>query len=293
MGKMRDLKITESYTNRTRVTELYLSEVSQIKMLTPDEEYEVAVRAAAGDPAAVDRLVRANLRFVISVAKQYSNSDKLIDDLISQGNIGLFHAAQTFDPSRGFKFISYAVWHIRKEILKYLAEIKSQIRLPQNVQRNLRKVKDVESTLFAKFGRAPNDFEIVEALEAHGFEISLDKLKKNRESQRRVIPLEQFGSDRDDMASPIDWIESGDDADGKTVDSDREVLIKMIRGILPANSAEIVLLRHGIITKEEESFAMIAERYGRSPEWARLAYGSALRKLKRRPTQLALKKQLG
>ena len=290
---MRDLKIIERYTIRTGSLERYLTDISQIKMLTPDEEYEVAVKAAGGDAKAIEKLASANLRFVVSVAKQYSNSDKIIDDLISQGNIGLFYAAQTFDPSRGFKFISYAVWHIRKEILKFLSESASSIRIPLNVQRDLNRVKGVEADLLAQMGRIPDDFEVLEEMENRGFMITHDQLKRQKQNQRRVVPLEQFGSDRDDMASPIDWIESGDKTDADAVDSDREVLIKMIRKILPANSAEIVLRRHGIITEEEESFARIAERYGRSPEWARIAYRAALRKLKTRPTQLALKKQLG
>jgi RNA polymerase primary sigma factor len=290
---MRDLKIIERYTIRTGSLERYLTDISQIKMLTPDEEYTVAVRAATGDPEAVDRLVSANLRFVVSVAKQYSNSDKIIDDLISQGNIGLFHAAQTFDPSRGFKFISYAVWHIRREILKFLSESVSAIRVPQNVQRDLTRIKRVDADLLTRLGRAPDDFEVLEEMENRGFLITHDQLKSQKQNSSQVVPLEHFGSDREEQVSPIDWIQSGESTDSGTTRLDHEALIKMLREILPANSAEIVLRRHGIITEEEESFARIAESYGRSSEWARMLYKAALRKLKTRPTQLALKKQLG
>lgn len=289
---MRELKITDKYTNRTSVTDRYLTDVGPIKLLTPDEEYEVAIKAAAGDPAAIERLVKSNLRFVISVAKQYSNSDRMIDDLIAQGNIGLIDAAKSFDPTRGFKFISYAVWHIRKEILKYLGDLQQVIRVPMNVQRDLRQANQVAGEIAASLGRDATDFEIVEAMESRGLDMTEDQIKRNRSLTQRVVAFESFGDDRDDVTSPIDWISSGDTANSRVDQLDLAKLVNTIREMLTITESEILLRRHGIITGEEETFLSIAEKFGRSPEWARLTYKKAIKKLRARGRAQILKKEL-
>ena len=144
---MRQLKITPSVTARTQTVEEYLRDLGRIEMVSPDEECDLAARIKAGDDAAFKRLVEANLRFVVSVAKQYNNRGLELMDLVNEGNIGLMKAALKFDPSRGFKFISYAVWWIRQQILQALSEQGRTIRIPLN-----------QVSILNKIGRARREF---------------------------------------------------------------------------------------------------------------------------------------
>ena len=153
---MRQLKISKQITDRnTGTLDKYLSDIARESLLTTDEEVELAQRIKAGDQAALDKLVRANLRFVVSVAKQYQNQGLGLQDLINEGNLGLVKAAQRFDETRGFKFISYAVWWIRQSILQAVAEQARVIRLPMNQVGALAKVKKAGSLLGQKLERRP------------------------------------------------------------------------------------------------------------------------------------------
>ena len=163
---MRQLKITKSITNReSQSLEKYLQEIGKVDLLTPEEEVELAKRIKQGDQAALEKLTKANLRFVVSVAKQYQNQGLSLSDLINEGNLGLIKAAQRFDETRGFKFISYAVWWIRQSILQALAEQSRIVRLPLNKVGSLNKINKAFSELEQEYEREPSPEELADQLE--------------------------------------------------------------------------------------------------------------------------------
>lgn len=171
--RMRQLKITKSITNRdSKSIEKYLQEISREDMVTPEEEVKLAKQIKNGDQDALERLVKANLRFVVSVAKQYQNSSLSLNDLINEGNFGLVKAAQRFDETRGFKFISYAVWWIRQSIMQALAEQSRMVRLPLNKVGSLTKINHAASKLEQHLEREPTPDELSEVLEIQAEEIN-------------------------------------------------------------------------------------------------------------------------
>src|SRR5687768_9795759 len=170
---MRQLKITKSITNReSQSLEKYLQEIGKVELITPDEEVELAKRIKEGDQIALEKLTKANLRFVVSVAKQYQNQGLSLPDLINEGNLGLIKAAQRFDETRGFKFISYAVWWIRQSILQALAEQSRIVRLPLNKVGLTNKIQKAFSLLEQEFEREPSPEELAELLELETDEVS-------------------------------------------------------------------------------------------------------------------------
>src|SRR6187402_373160 len=174
---MRQLKITKSITNReSQSLEKYLQEIGKVELITPEEEVKLAIRIKAGDQRALDKLTKANLRFVISVAKQYQNQGLSLPDLINEGNVGLIKAAQRFDETRGFKFISYAVWWIRQSIMQAMAEQSRIVRLPLNRVGSLNKISKTFSDLEQKFQREPSAEELADVLEISQEEV-VDTLK--------------------------------------------------------------------------------------------------------------------
>src|ERR1700678_738121 len=170
---MRQLKIATQITNRdSQAVEKYLQEISKISMITPEEETILAQKIKMGDQRALDKLVKANLRFVVSVAKQYQNQGLSLPDLINEGNLGLIKAAQRFDETRGFKFISYAVWWIRQSILQALAEQSRIVRLPLNKVGLTNRIQKAYSQLEQEFEREPSAEELAEVLELDIEEVS-------------------------------------------------------------------------------------------------------------------------
>lgn len=170
---MRQLKITKSITNReSQSLEKYLQEIGKVELISPEEEVRLARRIKLGDQAALDKLTKANLRFVVSVAKQYQNQGLSLPDLINEGNLGLIKAAQRFDETRGFKFISYAVWWIRQSILQALAEQSRIVRLPLNKVGLTNKIQKAFSQLEQEFEREPSPEELAELLELETEEVS-------------------------------------------------------------------------------------------------------------------------
>src|SRR6201992_3867207 len=162
---MRQLKITKSITNReSQSLEKYLQEIGKVELISPEEEVKLAIRIKQGDQKALDKLTKANLRFVVSVAKQYQTQGLSLPDLINEGNLGLIKAAQRFDETRGFKFISYAVWWIRQSILQALAEQSRIVRLPLNRVGSLNKISKTFSELEQKFERKPSPEELAKLL---------------------------------------------------------------------------------------------------------------------------------
>src|SRR6187455_25722 len=170
---MRQLKITKQVTNReTASLDKYLQEIGKVDLITADEEVELAQRIKAGDQRALEKLTKANLRFVVSVAKQYQNQGLTLPDLINEGNLGLIKAAQRFDETRGFKFISYAVWWIRQSILQALAEQSRIVRLPLNKVGLTNRIQKAFSQLEQEFEREPSTEELAELLDLETEEIS-------------------------------------------------------------------------------------------------------------------------
>src|SRR5947208_13594373 len=163
---MRQLKITKSITNReSQSLEKYLQEIGKVELITPEEEVKLAIRIKQGDQKALDKLTKANLRFVVSVAKQYQNQGLTLPDLINEGNLGLIKAAQRFDETRGFKFISYAVWWIRQSILQALAEQSRIVRLPLNKVGLTNRIQKAYSQLEQQFEREQSPEQLAEVLE--------------------------------------------------------------------------------------------------------------------------------
>ena len=288
---MRQLKINENITRRSLNIDRYFRDVGPDAKLTAEEEFEIAQRAAAGDQVAMDILVKRNLRFVISVAKQYSHSSEMLGELIAQGNIGLIDAAKTFDPSRGFKFISYAVWHIRKEILSYFNDYNRLVRLPTNVILNLNRAKKIETSLSTKFGRDATLEEIAAEMNAQGWPITADKLEAIRMSSEGSVPLESTNPDEE--WAPIQWLSDGDDTPTLNVESnDRTKLIASVLGSLSPVERDIIILRHGLYNGIEESFSTIALRYERTPEWARQVYTRGIKRSKKNVNRSKMLKEL-
>ena len=191
---MRQLKITKSITNReSQSLEKYLQEIGRVQLITPEEEVSLAIRIKQGDQRALDRLTKANLRFVVSVAKQYQNQGLSLSDLINEGNLGLIKAAQRFDETKGFKFISYAVWWIRQSILQSLAEQSRIVRLPLNKVGLTHKISKAYSALEQEFEREPSADEIASLLE-----IELEEVENSLGMSSRHISVDAPFSDSED-----------------------------------------------------------------------------------------------
>jgi RNA polymerase primary sigma factor len=209
---MRQLKITKSITNReSQSLEKYLQEIGKVDLLTPDDEVDLAQRIRQGDQAALEKLTKANLRFVVSVAKQYQNQGLSLSDLINEGNLGLIKAAQRFDETRGFKFISYAVWWIRQSILQALAEQSRIVRLPLNKVGSLNKINKAFSELEQTYEREPTAEELAEVLELQTSEVettlgvaarhvSMDAPFVDGEDNSLLDVLENMNTDKTDSA---------------------------------------------------------------------------------------------
>jgi RNA polymerase primary sigma factor len=288
---MREFKISERLTMRTRGIDRYLSEVSKIPMITHDEEEAIALRSVSGDIEARNLLVRSNLRFVVSVAKMYHNGNtSKFEDLINEGNQGLIEAAEQFDTTTGFKFISFAVWHIRKHMLKYLSDNSRSIRIPLNKVTLLNKLRTIESSLTADLDRPPSVDELLEEYSNIKFNESgnITKIKdiKLAMESEHVSPLE--GKTRDRIGefsySPIDLI-NGDveGADYNTESESNTELIMNILDILSPRDRDIVIMHHGFNTEQDGmTYKEIATRLECSAERIRQRYKASIRKLRRR-----------
>ncbi len=280
---MRELKIGDRITMRSRNIDRYFNEVGPPKKLTIDEEVELTKLIKVGDERALDTMVKANLRFVISVAKQYSGSSEMLSELIAQGNIGLIDAAKTFDHTRGFKFISYAVWHIRKEILEYLNNSRRSVRLPSNVILMINRSRKVEELLMVRLGREVTLEEIAEEMNKLEWPITVERLTHIRSISENGIPLES--NDPEETFAPISWL-NAEQEETSLIAEDRKKLFDSICNTMTPIEYDVVTLKLGISTREPISFKEIAEKYDRTAEWARQIFKKALRKAKRRADHL-------
>ena len=277
---MRQLKISKQITNRnTGTLDKYLSDIAKETLLTTDEEVELAQRIKAGDQAALDKLVRANLRFVVSVAKQYQNQGLSLQDLIDEGNLGLVKAAQRFDETRGFKFISYAVWWIRQSILQAVAEQARIIRLPMNQVGALAKVKKAVSLLEQKLERRPTLKEIAEEVN-----MPEDKVDQLLSLNSRAVSTDAPLDDEDD-ANFLDVYVNEDEAKTDSV-VEQESTSRAIRrslDMLSEKERTIISMYFGLGTSREYSLEEIAMKLDISRERTRQIRDRALKRLKSEP----------
>lgn len=282
---MRDFKILVRYANPTESLSRYFTEISKEEILTPEKEAELAFLVRQGDEKAKDKLVRSNLRFVVSVAKAYATNNVPLEDLISEGNKGLIEAADLFDPSTGFKFISYAVWHIRKYIFLYINNLSRSVRIPTNVSNEMRKYQTLEDAFVSYNGREPSIDEIVEIMESNGDPISPATIQtiKNKPTS---VPFENPGtSDDDHTFSPSNFIKSEYNTDSYTINEDRRAIINELLKALNPIQRQIMELKYGLGdsgNKEPMSFLQIAEKLERTPEGIRLIAKKAERIMKYR-----------
>ena len=294
---MRQIKITEKKTNRTQNMNRYFDEVNRQPLLSVDEETETAILAREGNKAAIDKLVNANLRFVISVAKVYSNGNmSKLEDLINEGNMGLVEAAKTFDPSTGFKFISYAVWQIRKYMLQYLTNNSRNVRIPSNKAQAIYKLRSIESNLSHELDRDPTMEEIYEGwCKYKQYSPSeSERVKQIREFQKalnadyRPTSLEGDPDANDDDRSyvPIRTI-NGDPtgADGDFIKEDRNALLLKVLDKIPHMYKKIIMWKLGIGCYEK-SIGEISHDLEISKESVRVRYNNGIKMLRKKMRSL-------
>lgn len=289
---MRQLKITQSITNRESASlEKYLQDIGKEAMVTPQQEVELAQKIRNGDELALDRLTRANLRFVVSVAKQYQNQGLSLPDLINEGNLGLIKAAQRFDETRGFKFISYAVWWIRQSILQALAEQSRIVRLPLNKIGSINKINKTFSKLEQEFEREPSASEIAFLLEIPEEDVN-DSFKITGRHVSMDAPL---SNSEDNSNTMYDLIESSN-LDSPEISLLNESLKREIdRALrtLPSREAEIIRCFFGLNEENALTLEEISEKFGLTRERVRQIREKAIKHLKQTSRSKILKTYLG
>lgn len=279
---MRQLKISKSITNRELGSlDKYLADIAREEMVTPEEEVLLAQRIREGDGIALERLVKANLRFVVSVAKQYQNQGLSLPDLINEGNVGLIKAAQRFDETKGFKFISYAVWWIRQSILQAVAEQSRLVRLPLNQVGALSKIKKTSTRLEQLYHRQPTVKEIAEELDLPEHKV-MAAFKMNAREISMDAPI---GDDED--ISLIDTIipESSTSTDESLIRKLDGAEIRRSMSILSDKEREILNLYFGIDVSHNYTLEEIAYRLDLTRERVRQIKDKALKKLKQNPNK--------
>ena len=275
---MRQLKITKQVTNReTASLDKYLQEIGKVDLITADEEVELAQRIKAGDQRALEKLTKANLRFVVSVAKQYQNQGLTLPDLINEGNLGLIKAAQRFDETRGFKFISYAVWWIRQSILQSLAEQSRIVRLPLNKVGLTNRISKAYQQLEQQFEREPTAQELADILE-----ISIDEVTATMSVGFRHVSMDSPLSDGED-GTLLDLMENpnAERTDEKLVHHESlRMEIERSLGTLTERQKEVVCYFFGIGVDHPLSLEDIGERFHLTRERVRQIKDKAITKLR-------------
>ncbi|SNR74469.1 RNA polymerase primary sigma factor [Maribacter sedimenticola] len=276
---MRQLKITKQITNRdAKSLEKYFQEISKIDLITANEEVELARKIREGDQKALDKLVNANLRFVVSAAKQYQNRGLRLTDLINEGNLGLVKAAKRFDETRGFKFISYAVWWIRQSILQALSKKSRVIRLPQNKIATNSKIYQVYSTLEQTFQRPPSPGEIASELD-----IDVSKVKSSINSSVKHVSLDAPFREGE-TASLYNVIESNDmdTPDKAVIHESLETDIDEVLNKIPERQRDVIKLYFGLEGQPPMSLIEIGEIFDVTRERVRQIKDKGLRALRRK-----------
>jgi len=286
---LRQFKVTERITTRNgRASQIYTQDVSKTRVMTPEEESEVGKLAAAGDEKAQKKLVEANLRFVLSVAKMYSKDPIIVEDLIQAGNIGLVDSAKKFDPSKGFKFISFAVWHIRKEMISFLSQNSRTVRIPDNKIQLMSKAREAQSQLLGELGREPDYQEILEKMRTFDHQgsqkIDIDTLKIILSADTRTSSLDHQFGDEDGSGSLLDILWDENDIFEKDYDQEHYLYyVNAAMSTLSDREKQVVtqyLCLDG--SPFRKSFADIASELEIGAESVRGIYNRALKKLKQR-----------
>lgn len=284
------MKLFKHITNREAASlDKYLSEIAKEPLLTPEEEIQLAIKIRKGDTSALERLIKSNLRFVVSVAKQYQNQGLSLGDLINEGNVGLMKAARRFDETRGFKFISYAVWWIRQSILQALAEQSRIVRLPLNRVGTLNRIGKEYGRLEQEFEREPSPEELANALEMDVEELS-DVMLMNGKPMSMDAPFNQNDENslhdvlvNDDLPSP----------DEVLMTESLKAEIKNALDVLNEREKEVLKLYFGIDTEQALTLEEIGEKFNLTRERVRQIKEKAIRKLRHNSRSKNLKSYLG
>jgi len=287
---MRQLKITKQVTNReTASLDKYLQEIGKVDLITADEEVELAQRIKAGDQIALEKLTKANLRFVVSVAKQYQNQGLTLPDLINEGNLGLIKAAQRFDETRGFKFISYAVWWIRQSILQALAEQSRIVRLPLNKIGSINKINKTYAFLEQSHERPPSAEEIAKELD-----MTINDVKESMKISGRHVSMDAPLVEGED-SNLYDVLRSGE-----SPNPDRDLLHESLRTeieraleTLTPREADVIRLYFGLGNQHPMTLEEIGETFDLTRERVRQIKEKAIRRLKHTSRSKILKTYLG
>ncbi len=287
---MRQLKITKQVTNReTASLDKYLQEIGKVDLITADEEVELAQRIRAGDQSALEKLTKSNLRFVVSVAKQYQNQGLTLPDLINEGNLGLIKAAQRFDETRGFKFISYAVWWIRQSILQALAEQSRIVRLPLNKIGSINKINKMYALLEQANERPPSAEEIAKELD-----MTVNDVKESMKNSGRHLSMDAPLVEGED-SNLYDVLRSGE-----SPNPDRELIQESLRTeiersleTLTPREADVVRLYFGLGDQHPMTLEEIGETFDLTRERVRQIKEKAIRRLKHTSRSKILKTYLG
>ncbi len=287
---MRQLKITQSITNReSQSLDKYLHEIGKVDLITAEEEVILAQKIREGDQAALERLTKTNLRFVVSVAKQYQNQGLTLGDLINEGNLGLIKAAKRFDETKGFKFISYAVWWIRQSILQAIAEQSRIVRLPLNQVGSLSKISKAFSKLEQEYEREPSPEELADILET-----TVDKVSDTLSNSGRHVSMDApFVQGEENTL--LDVLENADpDTDSTLIDESLSEEIKRSLATLTEREREIIILFFGLSgVNHQLSLEEIGEKFNLTRERVRQIKDKALQRLRHTSRSRILKSYLG
>ncbi len=287
---MRQLKITKQVTNRdTPSLDKYLQEIGKVDLITPEEEVMLARKIKTGDKESLAKLVKSNLRFVVSVAKQYQNQGMSLPDLINEGNLGLIKAAQRFDETRGFKFISYAVWWIRQAILQALAEQARIVRLPVNKIGSINKINRVFARLEQEFEREPSSQEIADVLQ-----VAPDEVKEVLKSNGRTVSMDAPISNEDDN-NMYDVMHNDDNPspDKHLMNESLTYEIERALSTLSPREAKVIKLYFGINLKHPLTLEEIGEELSLTRERVRQIKEKALKRIQYTTRSKILKTYLG
>ncbi len=287
---MRQLKISKQITNReSQSLDKYLTEIAKVDLITAEEEVRLAVRIKEGDQIALEKLAKANLRFVVSVAKQYQNNGLTLGDLINEGNYGLIKAAQRFDETRGFKFISYAVWWIRQSIMQALAEQSRVVRLPLNRVGSINKISRTYSDLEQKFQREPSPEEVAEVME-----VTLEEVENNQRISGRQVSMNApfVAGEENGLLDVLEDTSEGTPDASLLVDSLRKEVQRAL-STLTERESSVVSYYYGLNGDHAMTLEEIGEKYELTRERVRQIKEKATRKLKNHSRSKILKSYLG
>ncbi|WP_116127059.1 RNA polymerase sigma factor RpoD/SigA [Lewinella sp. IMCC34183] len=288
---MRQLKISNKITSRESIAlEKYLTDIGKIDLLTPEDEAELAARIRAGDQLALERLTKANLRFVVSVAKQYQNQGLSLSDLINEGNVGLIKAAKRFDETRGFKFISYAVWWIRQSIMQAIVEYSRLVRMPNNKAAGYTKITEAIASFQQEFERDPEPEELAEVLQ-----ISVSDVDRALRGRMRHLSFDAPVAGDDSDITMLDTLpnDEGSNPDLKVMGESlsKEVIANL--NLLAPRERAVLAAYFGLDGEEQLNLEEIGDRFDLTRERVRQIKERAIRRLRRSRNKNLLRSYLG